>query len=225
MALIGASTRSNVAGPAAGNASFRLDDVDGAPALLQNDAMGFLRVIAGECKGRPLKVPDRAATRPATELVRGAIFSMLANLAEDWDEVLDLFSGSGSLGIEALSRGAGHVDFVEQERVCCDVIRDNLEKCGLTDRARVNCVPVERAIAFLDKEYDIVLMDPPYRREDIGDFLDKLALTRLIGHDTWLIITHSPRVRLVESYGRLKLVKERRHGDSVIAIYHKEAAT
>jgi 16S rRNA (guanine966-N2)-methyltransferase len=185
--------------------------------------MGYLRVIAGECKGRPIRVPDRRATRPATKLVRGAIFSMLASLTDNWDEVLDLFSGSGSLGIEALSRGAGHADFVEQERACCDIIRDNLNKCGFGDRARIHCVPVERAITFLDKAYDIILTDPPYRREDIGDFLDKLAATKLIGDHTWLVITHSPRVTLDERYGGLKMVKERRHGDSVIAIYRKEA--
>ena len=187
--------------------------------------MGYLRVIAGECKGHPIKVPDRRATRPATELVRGAIFSMLASLTENWDEILDLFSGSGSLGIEALSRGAAHADFVEQERACCDVLRDNLERCGFTGRARVHCVPVERAISFLDKEYDIVLMDPPYRREDIGEFLGKLASTKLVGRNTWLVITHSPRVTLDEAYGELKMFKERRHGDSVISIYHKEALT
>jgi 16S rRNA (guanine966-N2)-methyltransferase len=185
--------------------------------------MGYLRVIAGECKGRPIKVPDRSATRPATELVRGAIFSMLANLTENWDEILDLFSGSGSLGIEALSRGAGHVDFVEQERVCCDIIRGNLEKCGLSGQARINCGPAERAITFLEKEYDIILMDPPYRREDIGEFLGKLAESRLVGQKTWLVITHSPRVTLEEAYVELKMIKERRHGDSVISIYHKES--
>jgi len=190
--------------------------------FIQNDGVGYLRVIAGECKGRPIKVPDRKATRPATELVRGAIFSMLASLTEDWDEVLDMFSGSGSLGIEALSRGAGHVDFVEQERVCCDIIRDNLEKCGLSGRARVNCLPVERSLSMLDKEYDIILMDPPYRREDIGEFLGKLAATRLVGMKTWLVITHSPRVPLEEKYGQLALKKERRHGDSIISIYRKE---
>ena len=184
--------------------------------------MGYMRIIAGECKGRPIKVPDRRATRPATELVRGAIFSMLANLTEDWDEVLDLFSGSGSLGIEALSRGAGHVDFVEQERVCCDIIRNNLENCGVAERGHVHCVTVERAVGFLGKTYDIILMDPPYRREDIGKLLDKMARTSLIGGNTWLVITHSPRVTIDEAYGELKMLKERRHGDSVITIYHRE---
>lgn len=184
--------------------------------------MGYMRIIAGECKGRPIKVPDRKATRPATELVRGAIFSMLANVTDDWDEVLDLFSGSGSLGIEALSRGAGHVDFVEQGRDCCDIIKANLGKCDVADRAHVHCAPVERAVNFLGKTYDVILMDPPYRREDIGELLDKMTGTTLIGEHTWLVITHSPRVSLDEAYGNLKMYKERRHGDSVIAIFHKE---
>ena len=87
-----------------------------------------MRVIAGEAKGFRLKVPNKLATRPATELVRGAIFSILETMADDWSQVLDLFSGSGSLGIEALSRGAGWVDFVEKERRCCAIIKDNLEK-------------------------------------------------------------------------------------------------
>lgn len=183
-----------------------------------------MRIIAGECKGRPIRVPDRRATRPATELVRGAIFSMLANLTDEWEEVLDLFSGSGSLGIEALSRGAGYVDFVEQGRECCAIIKDNLKKCGLSDRAHVHCSPVERAVGYLEKTYDVILMDPPYRREDIGELLARMAETELIGPHTWLVITHSPRVTLDEAYGALKMLKERRHGDSVIAIFHKENA-
>ena len=202
----------------------KLPQVDGMASFIQNEVMGYLRVIAGECKGRPLKVPERRATRPATELVRGAIFSILANLTENWEEVLDLFSGSGSLGIEALSRGAGRADFVEQEKYCCEILKDNLAKCGLQERAKVYCMPVERALTMLDKEYDIILMDPPYRREDIGEFLDKLAASKLVGEKTWLVITHSPRVPLGEKYGKLHLIKERRHGDSIITIYHKEAS-
>ena len=87
----------------------------------------MLRVITGTAKGTLLKVPDIAGVRPATDLVRGAIFSILENLTDEWSRVLDLFSGSGSLGIEALSRGAGWVDFVDRERRCCDIIKQNLE--------------------------------------------------------------------------------------------------
>jgi 16S rRNA (guanine966-N2)-methyltransferase len=184
-----------------------------------------MRVIAGTAKGVPIKFPKGAPTRPATELVRGAIFSMLASTDADWSSVLDLFSGSGSLGIEALSRGAGWVDFVDQNKTCCDIIRENLEKARLADSARVHCQGVERAIAHLDKEYGIVLMDPPYANRAIGETIVKLAESRLIGKETFVVITHSSRFKLEDSYGLLRLKREYRHGDSVIAVYRKEVVS
>ena len=90
-----------------------------------------MRVIAGKAKGHRLKVPKGTITRPATDLVRGAIFSILENTTDNWERVLDLFSGSGALGIEALSRGAGWVDFVERKARCCAIIRENLAKTKL----------------------------------------------------------------------------------------------
>ena len=85
-----------------------------------------MRVITGTAKGHRLQAPKVTTTRPATDLVRGAIFSILESITDDWSLVLDLFSGSGALGIEALSRGAGWVDFVEKSPQCCDIIRLNL---------------------------------------------------------------------------------------------------
>jgi 16S rRNA (guanine(966)-N(2))-methyltransferase RsmD len=180
-----------------------------------------MRVIAGSAKGFRLKVPKKLATRPATELVRGAIFSILETMADDWSQVLDIFSGSGSLGIEALSRGAGWIDFVEKEPRCCAIIRDNLEKTGFDTQAHVYCTSVTRAIAFLDKEYDIILMDPPYSDMSIGNTVNQLAGSGLVGEKTTLIFTHSPRLSVEPVYGSLRLVKEHRHGDSMIAIYRK----
>jgi len=83
-----------------------------------------MRVITGKVKGPHLKFPRGTKTRPVTDIVRGAIFSILENITDDWARVLDLFAGSGALGIEALSRGAGWVDFVESERKCCDIIKE-----------------------------------------------------------------------------------------------------
>ncbi len=180
-----------------------------------------MRVIAGRAKGHQLKVPQRP-TRPATELVRGAIFSILENMTGNWEQVLDLFSGSGALGIEALSRGAGWVDFVEREPGCCAIIRENLEKTKLAAQAHVYCCSVAKALSFLDKEYDIILMDPPYSNLSIGILVEQLANSRLVGQDTVVVVTHSPRLPLNSAYGPLSLVKEHRHGDSCIAIYRKE---
>ncbi|MFC1957133.1 16S rRNA (guanine(966)-N(2))-methyltransferase RsmD [Chloroflexota bacterium] len=181
-----------------------------------------MRVIAGKAKGHLLKVPRGTPTRPATDLVRGAIFSILENITSDWTLVLDLFSGSGALGIEALSRGAGWVDFVDRERRCCDIIRQNLEKTGFTTEAKVYCCNVSKAISFLDKEYNVVLMDPPYSDSSIGKLITKLATSRLVGTDSILVTTHSPRLPLAQNYATLTLIKERRHGDSCISLYRKE---
>ena len=101
-----------------------------------------MRVIAGKARDTDLKFPKGTTTRPATDLVRGAIFSILENTASDWAQVLDLFSGSGALGIEALSRGAGWVDFVESEPRCCGIIKENLEKTKLAAQAHVYCCSV-----------------------------------------------------------------------------------
>jgi 16S rRNA (guanine(966)-N(2))-methyltransferase RsmD len=148
---------------------------------------------------------------------------MLEAMSVDWIEVLDLFSGSGSLGIEALSRGAGWVDFVENEPKCCDIIRLNLERTHFIVKARIFCIDVNRAIVTLGKEYNVILIDPPYREPSLSQLVAKLSVSNLVGLKTTLAITHSPRQELEGEYDTLSLIKERRHGDSIISIYQKEA--
>lgn len=184
-----------------------------------------MRVIAGEAKGHRLKVPKGNRVRPATDVVRGAIFSILESAAIDWEQILDLYSGSGALGIEALSRGAGWVDFVERAPKHCAIIKENLEKTKLAAQAHVYCCSVVKALSFLDKEYSVILMDPPYSDSSIVDLIPRLATSRLIGRKTTLVVTHSPRLILESSYDGLHMVKEYRHGDSCIAIYRKEGMT
>jgi 16S rRNA (guanine966-N2)-methyltransferase len=184
-----------------------------------------MRVIAGTAKGHHLKFPKGTSTRPATDLVRGAIFSILENMPAEWGEVLDLFSGSGALGIEALSRGAGHADFVDSEPRCCGIIKENLENTKLAARAHVYCRQVTKAISFLEKEYDIILMDPPYANRAIGEVITQLAASRLVGKKTTVVVTHSPRLTLSPTYDCISMVKEHRHGDSCISIYRKETTS
>ena len=133
------------------------------------------------------------------------------------------FAGSGALGIEALSRGAGWVDFVESEPKCCDIIKENLEKTRLAAQAHVYCCNAFKALSFLDKEYNIILMDPPYANPATGDFITQLATSGLVGAKTTVVVTHSSRLPLNQNYGALNLIKEHRHGDSCISIYQKEA--
>jgi 16S rRNA (guanine966-N2)-methyltransferase len=182
-----------------------------------------MRVITGKAKGHHLKFPRGTKTRPVTDLVRGAIFSILENIADDWSQVLDLFAGSGALGIEALSRGAGWVDFVESEPKCCDIIKENLKKTRLSAQAHIYCCNVSKALSFLDKEYNIILMDPPYSNSSTGDFLTQLATSGLVGTKTTIVVTHSARQPLYQTRAAINLVKEHRHGDSCISFYQKEA--
>jgi 16S rRNA (guanine966-N2)-methyltransferase len=181
-----------------------------------------MRVIAGKAKGHPLKFPKGAPTRPATDLVKGAIFSILENMTDDWEQVLDVFSGSGGLGIEALSRGAGWVDFIDRDPRCCAIIKENLDVTKLAAQAHIYCTNVEKALSFLDKEYDIILMDPPYPDRSIGNIIEQVANSKLAGENTIVVVTHSSRFQLEKRYATLIQTKEHRHGDSCIAIYEKE---
>jgi 16S rRNA (guanine(966)-N(2))-methyltransferase RsmD len=182
-----------------------------------------MRVITGKAKGHHLKFPRGTKTRPVTDLVRGAIFSILENIVEDWSQVLDIFAGSGALGIEALSRGADWVDFVENEPKCCDIIKENLENTRLSAQAHIYCCNAFKALSFLDKEYNIILMDPPYSNSSTGDFLTQLALSGLVGVKTTVVVTHSSRLPIKQAYASLNLIKEHRHGDSCISFFQKEA--
>lgn len=181
-----------------------------------------MRVITGKAKGQHLKFPRGTKTRPVTDLVRGAIFSILENIVDDWSQVLDLFAGSGALGIEALSRGAGRVDFVESLPKCCDIIKENLAKTGFTAQSHVYCCSVSKALSFLDKEYNVILMDPPYANASTGDLLTRLATSRLVGAKTTVVATHATRLPLSHTYAGINLIKEHRYGDSCIAIFRKE---
>ena len=180
-----------------------------------------MRVITGMAKGSHLKMP-KGPTRPATDLVKGAIFSILENLTEDWDNVLDLFSGSGGLGIEALSRGAGWVDFIDREPKVCATIRENLERTRLSEFSHVYCAGVSKAISFLDKQYSIILCDPPYKNAAVGNLLQQLADSNLVGPNTIVVATYPEYRPLSPAYGSLKSIKEVRHGDSCIAVYRRD---
>ena len=103
-----------------------------------------------------------------------------------------------------------------------EIIKQNLEKTRLGAQAHIYCCSVNKAFSFLDKEYSIVLIDPPYSNSSIGRLITQLAASKLVGTNTTVVVTHSPHLPLGSTYGSLNLCKERRHGDSCIVVYHKE---
>jgi len=136
-----------------------------------------VRVVAGEAKGRRLRAPATLRVRPTADRVRQAIFDILGEDVRDL-RVLDLFAGSGAMGIEALSRGASEAVFVEHDRAACDAILQNLEATGLRSRGIIRRADADRWLARPAKaSFGLVLIDPPYERglAFVGRILDKLG--------------------------------------------------
>lgn len=179
-----------------------------------------MRIIAGTAKGCPLRSPKGRRVRPTSDLVRGAMFDILeAVMEQPPSHVLDLYAGSGALGIEALSRGAAKADFVEQDPRCCAVIQENLARTGFAERGIVHFMNVQRALSTLADCYDLVLLDPPYGDPGLPALLEALATSLLVTQKSVVLVEHSPRQPLAPQYGAFSLTRERRHGDTSIALY------
>jgi 16S rRNA (guanine966-N2)-methyltransferase len=134
--------------------------------------------------------------------------------------VLDLYAGSGALGIEAISRGAEWCDFVERDRATCETIRQNLRATGFEHQARVYALSAVRALDQLAEPYTLVLADPPYEDETALGVLESLSERGLVHQrEALLVLEHSARNEATTEIGGLALVSSRRHGDSAISIY------
>jgi 16S rRNA (guanine966-N2)-methyltransferase len=180
-----------------------------------------MRVITGSAKGHKLKAPKGMSTRPMLDRVKESLFSVLEGYEPIRGRVLDLYAGTGSLGIECLSRGAAWADFVEQSAHVCRIIRENLEHTGFAERSRVVQMPVARylAVAHPEEKYAIIVMDPPYADPAIEDMIRTISTSGLLAGEGLLIVGHSPRRVLADLYDPLRRLKFRRLGDSCFSIY------
>lgn len=181
-----------------------------------------MRVIAGEAKGRNLRGPAGTFTRPMQDKIKEALFSMLWSLGVEPDRVVDLYAGTGGIGIEALSRGATWADFVDQHAAACKVVRENLALTGFTGRSRVHQTAVSAFVARVHEPYDLVILDPPYADPEIEAMMGQIAASSLIQSGTIVAIGHSPRVKLPVEIGRLSRLRERCHGDSCFSIFEAD---
>ncbi len=182
-----------------------------------------MRVTTGTAKGRNLKGPPSTATRPMSDKIRQAVFSALASLGVEPERVLDLYAGTGAIGIEALSRGASHADFVEMAAPAAAVIRENLERTQLAGRGIVHRQSVQSFLRHKAAPYDLVILDPPYADEAIADTLRQLGESTLVQSGTVVVLGHWPRLELPDRIGALQLLKRRCHGDSCFTILEVSA--
>lgn len=170
-----------------------------------------MRVVAGELRGRRIEAPDGYDVRPTTDKVREAVFNALGSLDLVRDAtVADLFSGTGALGIEALSRGAAHCTFVERDRSAIRTLRDNLETLGLADRARI--VTGDALVMSKGIDVDLLVADPPY---DFDRWSDLLAVV-----DAPFVVAESGRE--IEPRDGWNVVRSRRYGRTWITFLERD---
>lgn len=174
-----------------------------------------MRVISGTARGRKLMAPAGATTRPTPDRVREATFNALGSLGAVADAtVLDLFAGSGALGIEALSRGAAHVTFVDRDRAATRTVEANLTACGLAAQATVVASDAERFLAGTSQRWDLALLDPPYAHD----------------HEAWLVLLDALPAdlavlesnRAVDPPFGWAVLREKRYGSTHVTIVERQ---
>ncbi len=182
-----------------------------------------LRVIAGDARGVVLVQPPGAATRPTSARLREALFGMLEAAGADLDAVLDLYAGTGALGIEALSRGDGRCTFVEADARAAQAIRTNLDRTGLAARGVVAHAPVGRWRPPSGVAYALVLADPPYDDATAWGAIERTVAGALAPH-AMLAVEHAARAPAPAQLAGLPLWRDRRHGDAAVAVYRAPVA-
>ena len=183
---------------------------------MRNGESLLMRVITGTAKGRKLTAPQGLDTRPTSDMVKEAMFSAIQFDVED-AVVLDLFAGSGQLGIEALSRGAEEAFFVDSSSDAIDVIRKNITAVGFTDKARIYAKDVFSFVAGAGRRFNIIFLDPPYEH-GIPDKIMPL-LEEILAENGFVICEHEMKLKMPESYGRLSLKKTYKFGKISFSLY------
>jgi len=179
--------------------------------------MGLIRVIGGELRGRRFRVPDRGV-RPTSERAREAVFDILGPSLLSGARVLDLYAGSGALGIEALSRGAAFADFAEGSRSVARTLEQNLESLGLSTRGRVHVTDLDRATLTVPGPWSVVFLDPPYDGDAGVRWLATLAAA--VWPDGGGLVVYERRSGTpVKAPAELVLKTEREYGDAAVAFY------
>jgi 16S rRNA (guanine(966)-N(2))-methyltransferase RsmD len=182
-----------------------------------------MRISAGQHRGRQLRSPKGGRTRPTSDLLRQALFNVIGGRLQG-ARVLDLYAGTGAIGLEALSRGAAHATFVERERGALQSLRANVESLGLETRTRVLPADVPVALRRLTQEverFDCVVLDPPYGLALAGSCVDWLAPGDLLGDNALLAVQAFHKEALPAEAGVLRQTWRRRYGESSLTIYER----
>ncbi len=182
-----------------------------------------MRVIAGKLKGYIIKMPKGLRIRPTKDMVKEALFSVLGKKVCA-ASFLELFAGSGSIGIEAKSRGAKTVTFVENNRLCIRAIEANLRRMGIS--ATLLALDAEKAIEMFGQKkqrFDLVFLDPPYYHDKLKNCLIKICHYGILNPHSLVIAEHNKREVLPELLPKLKVVFSKKYGEAVLTFYQVRA--
>ena len=177
-----------------------------------------MRVISGSARGKNLESLEGLSTRPTIDRVKEGIFSSIQFLVPG-ARVLDLFAGSGQMGIECLSRGALKGVFVDSNKDAVNVVIKNIKACGLFDKARVVNMNAQDYLGSCKDEFDIIFLDPPYREGLYEKCFELIREYDLLAEEGIIIAEHGEREPLPEEIEDYILLKERTYGSIVISIY------
>lgn len=180
-----------------------------------------MRIIAGDFKGRRLETPDNYDIRPTSEMVKEALFSILVNDIYG-AKFLDLFSGTGAVGIEACSRGAERVYLVDKSRDSISIIKRNVNKTGCQDRVTILSSDYKIALDRIKDPIDIVFADPPYDEGYNLEILESLSENDILSENGIVIIEHSKRADLPDEHGIFEKYKYKKYGKKCLSFYRKK---
>jgi 16S rRNA (guanine966-N2)-methyltransferase len=180
-----------------------------------------MRIISGIAKGKRLYAPKGRGTRPTADRVKESVFNTLGG---QWEgvRVLDLFSGTGSLGLEAISRGARRVVFVEQSRSALNALRKNISLCGFDAHAVVLAMSVPRGLLLMGKSgesFHLIFADPPYGKGWVERTIKGILAHNVLSQDGIIVMEHAPYESLSRDYGTLVTLKQKTHGDTAISFF------
>lgn len=183
-----------------------------------------MRVISGEARGIRLTALKGDNTRPTSDKVKESIYNIINPYIYD-ARFLDLFSGTGNMGLEAVSRGAEKAVLVEKHRPCFKIIQDNITKTRLGDRVELLKSDVYTAIKRLSSEnekFDIIFMDPPYSKDLVRPCLEGISNGNLLDDDGIIIIEHDTKDLIEDKIGNLVKYREKKYGNTMISFFSKE---
>jgi len=182
-----------------------------------------MRVIAGECKGRHLHAMIGQGTRPTADRVKESVFNILGPFFAG-GAVLDLFAGTGALGIEALSRGVGFAHFIEKDPQAVQMVRENVKRCGFEDKCSIWKDDAQRAIArlaSLEQRFDLVFLDPPYRYLLVPSMIDQLQQRGLLSEGATIVSEHDSKVELPGQILQFTRFRLNQYGSTSVSFYHQ----